>query len=290
MKVLIVGKNSFIGTSYKKKYGLFHQIDEACLESNKLADLDFSPYDVLIHLAAIVHVHSGQSREAYFEVNSDLAYNVALKAKKDGVKQFVLFSSVKVFGEYNTLETPWSESSECKPFTFYGQSKLHAEDLINKLDDANFVITVVRPCLVYGPGVKANMLNLIKLVDKVPWLPFGAINNARSFVYISNLLDLLNLLIESQSRGVFIASDAKALSTTGLSQLIADALGKKRYFYKLPGPLKSAISKIIPNFYQAIWSSFLVDPRSGYDRIGFKPGYSTKEGVEAMVNWYKNIK
>lgn len=289
MKILIAGKNSFIGKNFMNEFHKEHKFEELNLKGYSWKEKSFTPYDVIIQLAAIVHVNSSISRKEYFEVNSDLAYDVAKKAKKEGVHKFVFFSSVKVFGEKTENNTYWNENSKCNPSTFYGQSKLDAENRLLELADENFIVSIIRPCLVYGPGVKANMFNLIKLIDKIPILPFGNTNNLRSFIYIKNLLDLLNSVVKSSSGHLVVASDSRAISTTELSRIIASNLGKRRVFILLPNYIVGKIKKLKSNLLSALWGSFIVDSQVGFDHLNFKPKYSVEQGISDMVNWYKNI-
>jgi UDP-glucose 4-epimerase len=224
-KLLITGSSGFIGRNFIGTSGNIN-ILEADLLTQKISEIDLAKSDSVLHLAALVHQMQGSPEDQYFKVNRDLAFDVAKKAKAAGVKQFVFMSTAKVFGESTTGIQAWNEYSDCHPQDAYGRSKYEAEKLLLSLQDDNFKIAIVRSPLVYGAGVKANMYNLVKLVNKFPVLPLGGIKNQRSMVYVGNLVALLKHIIETQAFGIFIAGDAESLSTTRLTKIIADGQAK----------------------------------------------------------------
>jgi UDP-glucose 4-epimerase len=289
MKILITGASGFIGTNYIN-YNKVHEIESICLIKSTLTSLDFSNNDVIVHLSALVHQMGGVSDADYFKINSDLAFETALKAKKEGIKQFVFISTIKVFGESTTGKIPFDENSECHPEDSYGKSKLEAEKRIAALEDDDFKVVIIRSPLVYGPGVKANMFNLIKLVDKSLILPFGNINNKRSFVYIENLIALINIVISSEASGIYIAGDSESLSTTELVIAIAKALNKKRLLFSFPLVFKKIIAIVLPLHYDRLWGSLEVSASQGWSSIGFIPPVSFEDGIADMVKWYLSIK
>ncbi|MFW5803801.1 MAG: NAD-dependent epimerase/dehydratase family protein, partial [bacterium] len=220
MNLLIPGSSGFIGTNFKN-LSKFRNYQDADLLVNKPVEIDFSGVDTVLHLSALVHQMQGAPEEEYFKINTDLAYEVASLAKKNGVKHFILLSTVKVFGEETTGDTPLKEDSPCNPTDPYGKSKLQAEKKILALEGGNFVFSVIRPPLVYGPGVKGNMINLVKMVDKYKYLPLGNIHNRRTMVSVKNLIALIDKVIETRKSGVFIASDPEPVSTSELVRTIA---------------------------------------------------------------------
>ena len=289
MKVIITGATGFIGSNYINNNNE-HEIQSICLLNNDLSAFNFKGNDVLLHLAALVHQMNGASDADYFKINSDLAYETALKAKNEGIKHFVFLSTIKVYGESTTKRSPFTEDSECNPEDAYGRSKLDAEKRILSLEDNNFKVAIIRSPLVYGAGVKANMFNLVKLIDEIPILPFGNINNKRSFVYIGNLTALINKVIKAGASGVYVAGDPDNLSTTDLAMAILKALNKKRMLISMPVLLQKIISVVFPLRYDRLWGSLEVDPKSGWMRIGFIPPFSFDDGMSEMVKWYYAIK
>src|ERR1035437_9439039 len=175
-KILITGKNSFVGRNIRK-FSKFKNVEEISLFENKPCDIDFGNYDVVIHLVAIVHQTRRIPEEEYFLINKDLCLKVAENAKKAGVKQFIFLSSVKVYGKFIPGSEPWYEDSKCLPDDSYGKSKYEAEKALRKLEDSGFIVSVVRTPLVYGKEVKANMLSIMKLVRASYILPFKDVHN-----------------------------------------------------------------------------------------------------------------
>ena len=253
-RIIITGASGFVGSSYIKANNV-HQIEEVCLIKHKLEEINFAGSDVVLHLAALVHQMKGAPESEYFKINSDLAYETALKAKKEGVKHFIFLSTIKVHGESTTGNPPFDERSECIPVDPYGKSKLDAEERIVSLEDNKFKVAIIRSPLVYGPGVKANMYNLIKLVDEIPLLPFGNINNKRSFVYIDNLIALINCIISMKASGIYLACDSRNLSTTELVLLIASSFDKERYIFSMPVLFRKIFSAVFPLQYDRLWGS-----------------------------------
>ncbi|MCX6254225.1 MAG: NAD-dependent epimerase/dehydratase family protein, partial [Bacteroidia bacterium] len=201
-KILITGSNSFVGTNFRK-FSQYKEIDEISLFNNNPEDIDFSRYDVVLHLAAIVHQSKKIPESEYFNVNRDLCLRIAENAKKAGIKQFVFLSTLKVYGDFVPDLDLRNENSRCFPNDAYGKSKYEAEIGLKKFEDVNFTVSIIRTPLVYGEGVRANMLSIIKLVDSFPLLPFGKISNKRNFTYIENLVGFIDRIIEKKASGTF---------------------------------------------------------------------------------------
>ncbi|MCU0409466.1 MAG: NAD-dependent epimerase/dehydratase family protein [Bacteroidales bacterium] len=226
--------------------------------------------------------------EEFFRVNSTLALRVAELAKLAGVKHFIYLSSVKVFGEKSLPGQPFDEQSKCNPHDGYAKSKIDAEYRLSSMQDDNFTVAIVRSTMVYGPGVKANMLNMIKLVEKLFFLPFGNINNKRSMVFSGNLVALLNRIIESGAGGLYLAADPEPVSTEQIIRAIVEAAGKKRIILNLPGIVKRIMTATLPFISRRILGNFEVDAASTYQRLAFTPPYSFREGINEMYQWYRD--
>jgi nucleoside-diphosphate-sugar epimerase len=283
--VMVTGSTGFVGTSFIKMSDDL-MLKEADLLSTKIDDIDFSGCDCIFHLAAIVHKMNGDPKDDYFSINRDLAFEVAKKAKLQGVKHFVFMSTAKVYGESNTGKKPWNENTICQPIDPYGDSKLQAEKLIQSIEDNHFRVAIIRSPLIYGPGVKANMFNLIRLLDIYPILPLGGIYNKRSMVYIGNLVALVKLIINITASGLFLAGDPAPISTSTLSQLITHNLNKKRLLIKIPTLLLHLLKYFKPSIADRIWGSLELDNSASNRKLGFMPPYSTEMGIRAMVEWY----
>src|SRR4030043_647629 len=187
IRILITGKNSFVGKNFQK-LSKFKNVNEVSLIESRPEDIDFENYDVVIHLVAIVHQARSIPSEEYFRINRDLCVKVAKIAKEAHVKQFIFLSTVKVYGQFGPGSEPWNEYSECYPDDSYGKSKYEAEMDLRKLEDDDFVVSIIRTPLVYGEGIRANMLNIIKLVKSSYVLPFKDVRNLRCFTSAENLV------------------------------------------------------------------------------------------------------
>ena len=140
------------------------------------------------------------SEDEYFKINRDLCLEVAKFAKKAGVKQFVFLSTVKVYGKFIKGYSFWNEKSQCFPDDAYGKSKYAAEIALKELNDSNFTVSIVRTPLVYGEGVKANMLSILKLIKKSHFLPFKNVNNREALHPQKTLLHLLTILLKKEQQ------------------------------------------------------------------------------------------
>jgi UDP-glucose 4-epimerase len=223
----------------------------------------------------------GASSEEYERVNVTQTITLAKKAKESGVKQFVFMSTVKVYGE--ETDAKYTETSICKPEDEYGKSKLRAEKLLLELEDDNFKVSIIRTPIVYGYGVKANIKNLVSLVNKVSVLPFGGIENNRSMVYIGNLCHLVDVVIQQKQSGVFLASDDNPLSTSKLCELIAKNLEKKVYLVKIPF-FETLLKLVKPSFHKRLYGSLEVDNTITKKKLNLKNPYSVEDGIRLMLN------
>ncbi len=289
MKILITGKNSFIGRNYIK-YSKFKEIDEISLRNTKPEDIDFSKYDVILHLAALVHQKKEIPLDEYIKINSELPFKMAQLAKENGTKHFIFLSTVSVYGAFNNKNGTFNEFSTCTPINNYGISKLQGENQLKKLDDNNFIITILRTPLVYGEGVKANMLSLIKLVDKFKILPLANTKNNRSYIAVENLVEYIDSTIDKKVNGIVVASDPVPISTTELIKLIAKNLNKKLFLFQPPKFIIKIGKKIKPSIFEKIYGSFIVSNEYSLKRLNVANKISTEKAIKKMVYWYLNKK
>lgn len=218
-KVLITGKDSYIGTSFEKyindNYPGAFVIDTVDMTNEKWREKDFSKYDTIFHVAGIAHSDIGKVndnvKQKYYKVNTCLAIETAKKAKEDGAKQFVFMSSIIVFGSKNKVIT---SSTLPAPDNFYGDSKLQADIELHKLQSDEFNVVSVRPPMVYGKGCKGNYPKLVKIAKKMPFFP--ACNNERSMIYIDNLCEVIKLIITDSSNGYFYPQNKEYVNVTEL--------------------------------------------------------------------------
>lgn len=284
-RILITGANSFVGKNFRK-FSRFRDNDEVSLFEKKPEEIGFEKYDVVLHLAAIVHQSEKISEEEYFKVNMDLCLRVAEASKKAGVKQFVFLSTLKVYGDFINGTGLRNEDSICFPNDAYGKSKYAAELALKELEDSDFTVSIIRTPLIYGEGVKANMLNLVKLVDTLPVLPFDKIVNKRDFTFVENLVGFIDKIIETKTSGVFIAMDDRAISTTDLIKLISKSLGKRTLLFSLPGICLKICRIFVPSAIDRLYGSAEFDNSKTKAILNYSPQYTTEEGIKRMVSFY----
>ncbi|MFA6189499.1 MAG: NAD-dependent epimerase/dehydratase family protein [Sulfuricurvum sp.] len=279
MKLLLTGASGFIGSHFVKYAGM-HEITPFSFHNGDINALDMSKYEAVVHLAALVHQMNGADTAMYEQINVTRTLELALKAKHDGVKQFVFISTVKVYGEESN--TAYSETTPCHPQDDYGMSKLHAEKELQRLRDEHFTVSIIRTPIVYGTGVKGNIKSLIQLIRKTPILPFGNTKNQRSMVYVGNLCALINSVLAYQTSGVFLACDDVSLSTTEFIRKIAITLEKKLYL--IDAPLFEYILKLIkPSLHKRLFGNLIVDNTQTKKQLAFNNPYTVEEGIKHMI-------
>lgn len=230
MKILIIGKNSYIGNhidEWLSKY--MHQVDQLDVLTEDWKAYDYSPYDAIVHVAGIVHRPDCQDWELYKRVNTDMPIAIATMAKKGGVKQYVFFSTMGVYGAGKELHPNIvDEKTPLTSESMYGKSKLMAEEGLQKLQDVNFNVVCVRPPSVYGKGCRGGYITgFTSIVRRLPVIPKVYTDVKQSFIYIDNLSELVRLAIEKHLHGVFWPQDDRSVSANELLQVIADGIGKK---------------------------------------------------------------
>lgn len=238
-RVLITGAGSYVGESVRR-YILstssdFH-IDAVDTMGDNWKKADYSQYDVVYHVAGIAHVNADPKMEAlYYKVNRDLTIEVARHAKAAGVKQFIFMSSQIVFHESQSLKTEvlTAETKE-NPNGFYGDSKLQAELGIKPLEDENFKVCILRPCMIYGPNAKGNFPRLAKLACKTPIFPCW--HNKRSMLYIDNLAEFVKQAILRELSGTFYPQNRELADTVEIIRFFAKSAGHKMWITKLLNP------------------------------------------------------
>lgn len=223
-KILITGANSYIGTAAERRLtAAGHAVDTLDMLGDWRSH-DFSAYDSVFHVAGIAHVkETKDNRQAYYRVNRDLAMETAEKSRECGVRQFIFLSSMSIYAENKNIciddKTPFS------PKGAYGDSKLQADLALQAMNDDTFKVAVVRPPMVFGANCKGNFPRLVKLAMKLPVFP--DVGNERSMLHIDNLTELIRLIMENESSGVFFPQNAEYFRTTDLAVSIAEAKGKK---------------------------------------------------------------
>lgn len=280
-KILITGANSFIGTSFERwcqKYPERYSIDTVDMRDDSWKEFSFSWYDVVFHVAGIAHVSTNPKMEdLYYKVNRDLAIATAEKAKADGVKQFIFMSSIIVYGQSSkiNLEKIITKDTIPQPKSFYGKSKLQAEEGIVPLQCENFNIVILRPPMIYGAGAKGNYMKLAKLARKSPLFP--NIENKRSMLYIDNLCEFIRLVVDNQESGLFFPQNSEYVRTKDIVRLISEAHGRQIRFTKLFNPVLNLIGRIDGPVNKAFGSLVYDKAMSEY-----KENYRTSNFIQSI--------
>lgn len=288
MNILITGSHGYIGSSFINQCKTKYKFEKFSLLIQKLEDINFNGVDVVLHCAALVHQKAEQPYKKYYEINCKYPVDLAKLAKQNGVRQFVFISSIAVYGDDREL---LDEQTPCAPVTRYGKSKLEAEQQLLKLNDENFIVSIIRPPMIYGKDAPGNIRSLVQLVEKVSVIPLGGIKNKRSFMYISNLCHLVDVVIEQEKSGVFLACDNEALSTTKLIELIAKELNKKIYLLKIPF-FEQLLQLLKPSFHKRLYKSLEVDSTQTKKRLlgdaQASLPFSVEEGIHFMIRGEKS--
>ena len=243
-KVLVTGAGSYIGESFERwakgHYPANVTIDTLDMQDSSWREKDFSPYDTVFHVAGIAHADVGkvseEEKKKYYAVNTDLAIETAGKAKAEGVRQFILMSSMIIYGDsapYGKEKVIGGDTLPA-PANFYGDSKWQADKGVRALADGRFRVAVLRPPMIYGEGSKGNYPMLVKLAKRLPVFP--DVENRRSMLYIDNLCEFLCKLVLSGEGGIYFPQNREYTKTSEMVREIAGASGKKIWVTKLFNP------------------------------------------------------
>lgn len=246
--------------------------------------------DAVIHLAARVHVMNETASDpldAFRSVNVEATLNLARQAISAGVSRFVFVSSVKVNGE-ETSERPYTAFDEPAPTDPYGISKLEAEVALKKLaQETGLEVVIVRPPLIYGPGVRANFQRLMQLIKMGLPLPLGAINNHRSMVAVENLHDLLTLCASHPAAAgqTFMVSDDHDVSVSTLLRMLATAMNKKSLLIPVPSALLAGTAALLGKSAVAsrLLGSLQVDINHTKTTLQWHPPVSMDQALKRTV-------
>ena len=322
-RVLVTGANGFVGSrlcrllmdcDYVVRAALRHSCPHdhhAGQEQIAIGDIgsatqwDAALHDVdwVVHLAARVHVMDETAVDPLSEfrrVNVDGTLNLARQAAAAGVKRFIYLSSIKVNGE-KTEEgrrekgdggrRRFCETDVPTPQDAYAVSKLEAEDGLQQIAKATGMeVVIIRPPLVYGPGVKANFLSMMRWLNRGIPLPFGAIYNKRSLVALDNLMDLIITCVEhpAAANQTFLAGDGEDLSTTELLRHMGRALSKPARLIPVPVKLLELGATLLGKraIAQRLCDSLQVDISKARDLLGWKPVVTIDEALKKTAKAY----
>lgn len=232
-KILITGANSYVGVSVEnhlKQWPEQYRVDTVDMVDGSWKARSFSGYDVVFHVAGIVHQEKSKNdagqKELYDRVNTRLAIETAQKAKAEGVKQFVFMSSASVYGLAAPVGKPVmiTKDTPLTPADNYGISKAKAEEGLQPLEAENFHVAILRPPMIYGKGCKGNYQTLAKLAKNLPVFP--KVRNQRSMLYIENLAEFVRLVIDDEAKGIFWPQNREYVCTSDMVSQIAHANGR----------------------------------------------------------------
>lgn len=226
MKVLITGVNGYIGKSLEG-YLTGHEVRRIDLKK-PFTENELKGFDTVIHTAALVHLNDkGYGWNEYYKINTELSYELAQKCKNAGVGHFIFISTMSVFEGERIINV----NTKPNPKSYYGKSKLLAEEKILSINGDGFLTTIIRPPMVYGKNCPGNFARLVKHARYMPVFP--KCNNKRSMIYIEHLLEFIKIITEEKIEGVFHPQNKEYTCTSDLVFFIRNAYGKKTVL--LPG-------------------------------------------------------
>lgn len=232
-RILITSSGSYIGShvkAYLEQWPENYQVETVTLRTDDWRQRAFAGFDAILHAAGIVHQPKSKDDPSqaalYDQVNHRLAVEVAEKAKREGVGQFLFLSTEAVYGIHAPVGKVITirKDTPLTPADNYGISKAKAEKEISALRDDTFKVVILRPPMIYGKGCKGNYQTLSKLAKKLPVFPL--VENRRSMLYIDNLCEFIRLLVEDEADGLFCPQNEEYVSTSDMVNRIAHANGR----------------------------------------------------------------
>lgn len=299
-KILLTGATGFVGRQILERlpksthvFGRSKPEHECIFFKGELGNkTDFSQalsgVDVVIHCAARAHVMNDPETGLYEQINTLATLSLAKQAADSGVKRFIFISTIKVNGESTEAGGAFHFNDKPNPSDPYGISKANAEiGLYELAAKTNMDVVIIRPPLVYGPGVKANFAAMLKLASKNLPLPLGAIHNKRSLVAVDNLVDLVVTCINhpAAANQTFLVSDDCDVSTTELLKLMTCAAGKKPILLPIPVSWLNAVATLAGKqaVVDRLCGNLQVDISHTKQTLGWIPPITLEQGIARCV-------
>lgn len=307
-KILVTGSNGFLGhylcqflaelnylvlAQTRKAQTINHpNITNINFDLNdNLDSIDLNQVEVIIHCAGRAHIMNETAAsplEAYRQTNVQGTLNLAKKAVQSGVKRFIYLSSIKVNGEYTTIQ-PFRPNEVVSTDDPYGLSKYEAEQALLELSKkTGLEVVIIRPVLIYGPNVKANFKSMVNLASKKVPLPIGCLDNKRSMVSIYNLADLIHICMTHPNANgeVFLASDQDDISVKQLFEKLAHYQNNKLLMLPVPKSLIGFLSSLVGKKSVALrlCSELVVDSSKNTKVLGWTAPYTVDASLEKMFN------
>lgn len=308
--ILITGASGFLGAAVENQLASLHHhvisvavrktTPHAANKSYLIASIDgvtdwqeaLKDKFVVIHCAARAHVMNDEEIDVlatYREVNTAGTLNLARQAAAAGVKRFVFISSIKVNGESTTASPFFTEDDPVSTGDPYARSKAEAEEGLRAIaKKTEMEVVIIRPPLVYGPGVKANFLNLMKLASSAIPLPFGTINNKRSMIYVANLADFIVRCVEhpAAANQIFLISDGRDFSLRDLLTQLRLAMGRSARLIPVPVFLFRLAGKLLGKkmLVDRLVGDLQVDSSKAGHLLDWVPPFTAEQGIQATVD------
>lgn len=291
MTWIVTGARGFVGCALGARLTQ-HAIAWRALDLRDEAEVMFHGASVVIHLAARVHVmrdSTTDSLAAFRKVNVEKTLELAAQAAAAGVRRFVFVSSVKVHGEATLVGHPFDEGDPPAPRDAYAVSKWEAEQGLRQIAaSTGLEVVIIRPPLVYGPGVKANFAALMRAVDRGLPLPLGAVNNLRSLVGLDNLVDFIITCTHhpAAANQTFLVSDGADVSTPDLIRAIGRAAGRPVRLLSVPVGLLLALASLVGKrgVMDRLGSSLQIDISKAREILQWSPPVALDEGLRRAFN------
>jgi len=307
-KVLVTGASGFVGRALvnelvekdhsvvavsRKKLSLTKRIEQVQIrdvsEWQNWSDL-LTGVDVIVHAAARVHLMDDDSNALaeYRRVNRDATIQLAKQAAQAGVRRFIFLSSIKVNGESTLPDKSFSESDACMPIDPYGQSKWEAElGLMHMSQETGMEVVIIRPPLIYGPGVKGNFANMMHWVSQGIPLPFARVKNQRSLLALDNLVSFIISCLDhpNAANETFLLSDGEDLALPEIIQKIAHCEGRKARLIPVPVCWMKLVARMLgkSDIANRLFGSLQVNSRKAQELLNWAPVVSIDEQLKKMV-------